>query len=86
MAHDAPQHVVKILPGVDSACFAGLDKPKEKCSGPGSSLTGCKQPVLPAQSQRPDGVFRLVIIRPQSPVLKVAKKAGADVAIRLLPN
>lgn len=29
MSHDAPQHIIEILPGIELACLAGLDQAKE---------------------------------------------------------
>ena len=74
MAHDTPQHVIKIFPGIDFTCLAGLDNPKEQCRGPGASLTTCKQPILATKGQRTNGVFRCVIIGFQPSIFEVAIK------------
>jgi hypothetical protein len=34
VAHDSPEEVVEVLPGIDVAAFAGLDEAHEQSCGP----------------------------------------------------
>ena len=74
MSHDAPEHIIKVLPWIDPAGLTGLYQPEEESSGPCASVTGCEQPVLPSQSQGSDGVFSRVIVGFQASVIKVTVK------------
>ena len=70
MSHDVPEHIIKVLPGIDAAGLTGLYQPEEESSGPGGSVTGCEQPVLPSQSQGSDGILSRVIVGFQPSVIK----------------
>ena len=71
MSHDAPEHIIKVLPWIDPAGLTGLYQPEEESRSPGTPVTGCEQPVLPCQSQGSDGVFSRVIVGFQPSVIKV---------------
>jgi len=46
MAHDPPEHVVEVLPGIDFAVFAGLDEAHEQRHRPAATLASDEEPVL----------------------------------------
>ena len=48
MAHDAPEHIIEILPGIHLAGLARLHQAKEERGGPGPSLASGKEPVFPS--------------------------------------
>jgi hypothetical protein len=72
MAHDATEYIIKVLPGIDAARLAGLDEAEKKRRGPCAALAACKKPVLPAQAERPEGVFRRVVVGPEPAVAEIA--------------
>ena len=72
MAHDPPEYIIKVLPGIDVVGLAGLDQAEKKRRGPCAALAACKKPVLPAQAEGPDGVFRCVVVGLEPAVAKIA--------------
>jgi hypothetical protein len=72
MAHDAAEYIVKVLPGIDVARLAGLDQAEKKGRGPCAAFAACKKPVLPAQAERPDGIFRCVVVGLEPAVAEIA--------------
>ncbi|MFZ4441208.1 MAG: hypothetical protein ACOYOS_22580 [Syntrophales bacterium] len=46
MAHDAPEHIVEILSGVDFAVLAGLDEAHEQRLHPVASFASDEEPVF----------------------------------------
>jgi hypothetical protein len=72
MAHDPPEHVVEVLPGVDSTVLAGSDEAHEQRCRPTAPFASHEEPVLPTQGDRAHGVFRQVVVRPEPPVFQVA--------------
>ncbi len=71
MRHNAPKHIIKIFPGIDFTCFAGLDKSEEKGRGPGTAITAREQPVLPAQGKGTDSILSRVVVRFKPTIIKV---------------
>ena len=72
MAHDTAEYIVKVLPRVEVARLAGLDEAEKKCRGPCTAVAACKKPVLPTQAERPDGVFRCVVVGLEPAVAEIA--------------
>ena len=72
MTHDAPEHIIEILPRVHPACLARLDQAKEQGCGPRPPLTACEQPVFSSQGQGTDGVLGDVIVGSEAAVLDIA--------------
>lgn len=64
MAHDLPEHVVKIFPRVDIEIFAGYDESHEQSRRPAAPLAVDKKLVLVVQSYRRHRVFSKVIVCP----------------------
>jgi hypothetical protein len=56
---------MKVLPWIGPGGLTGLYQPREESSGPGASITGCEQPVLPSQRQGSDGVLNCISAGPK---------------------
>ena len=48
VTHDTAEHVIEILPRVNTAGFAGLYQPKVERGGTGASVACRKEPILSA--------------------------------------
>jgi hypothetical protein len=76
MAHDPPEHVVEVLPGIDSAILARPDEAHEQRRRPSTPFTSHEEPVLPTQCDRPHGILRQVVVGTEPPVFQVAALAS----------
>jgi hypothetical protein len=72
MAHNPPQHVVQIFPGIDIEVFAGFNQAPEQYRRPAAPLAADKKPVLAAQGYRTHRVFGRIGVGLQTPIFNVA--------------
>lgn len=77
MAHDPPEHVVEVLPGINSAILAGFDEAHEKRRRPAASFAPDKEPVFSTHRDRSHGILRQVVVRAETPVFQVAAQGLA---------
>ncbi len=60
--------------GIDVAVLAGFDEAHEQGRRPATPFATYEEPVFAAQSDRSHGIFRQVVVRPESPVFQVARQ------------
>ena len=77
MAHDPPEHVVEVLPGIDFAVFAGLDEAHEQRHRPAATLASDEEPVFATDRDGLHGILRQVVVGPEPPVFQVAAQGLA---------
>ena len=72
VAHDSPEEVVEVFPGVDVTVLAGFDETHEQSRRPAAPFAAHEEPVLSSQCDGPHGIFRQVVVGTEPAVFEIA--------------